>query len=37
MAIFYWEWGQNLAPREGQKMPCFGKGVVQKNIQSDKD
>ena len=22
MAIFYWEWGQNSAPREGQKIPC---------------
>ena len=21
MAIFDWEWGQNWAPREGQKMP----------------
>ena len=21
MAIFDWEWGRNLAPREGQKMP----------------
>ena len=21
MAIFDWEWGQNLAPREGQKIP----------------
>ena len=21
-AIFDWEWGQNLAPRDGQKYPC---------------
>ena len=21
VATFYWEWGQNSAPREGQKMP----------------
>ena len=23
VAIFDWEWGRNLAPREGQKMPCI--------------
>ena len=22
MAIFDWKWGQNLAPRERQKIPC---------------
>ena len=22
VAIFYWEWGRNLAPGEGQKMSC---------------
>ena len=22
VAIFYWVWGRNLAPEEGQKMPC---------------
>ena len=22
VAIFDWEWGLNLAPREGQKIPC---------------
>ena len=22
MAIFYREWGRNLAPRDGQKRPC---------------
>ena len=22
VAIFYWEWGRNLAPRDGQKRPC---------------
>ena len=21
VAIFYWEWGQNSAPRDGQKIP----------------
>ena len=25
VAIFDWEWGRNLAPREGQKRPC---GVI---------
>ena len=24
VAIFDWEWGRNLAPREGQKMACLG-------------
>ena len=23
VAIFDWEWGQNSAPRDGQKRPCF--------------
>ena len=23
VAIFDWEWGRNLAPRDGQKMPCL--------------
>ena len=22
VAIFDWEWGQNSAPRDGQKIPC---------------
>ena len=22
VAIFDWEWGQNFAPRDGQKIPC---------------
>ena len=22
VAIFYWEWGRNSAPVEGQKIPC---------------
>ena len=22
VAIFDWEWGRNLAPRDGQKRPC---------------
>ena len=22
VAIFYWEWGRNSAPRDGQKSPC---------------
>ena len=22
VAIFDWEWGPNLAPSEGQKIPC---------------
>ena len=22
VAIFYWEWGRNSAPGEGQKIPC---------------
>ena len=22
VAIFAWEWGQNLAPRDGQERPC---------------
>ena len=22
VAIFDWEWGRKLAPREGQKIPC---------------
>ena len=26
VAIFYWECGQTLALREGQKMPCYGCG-----------
>ena len=25
MAIFNWEWGRNLAPREEQKIPLFKK------------
>ena len=25
VAIFDWEWGRNLAPREGQKIPCHEK------------
>ena len=23
VAIFDWEWGRNLAPSEGQKIPCI--------------
>ena len=23
VAIFDWEWGQNSAPRDGQKRPCL--------------
>ena len=23
VTIFDWEWGQNLAPRDGQKRPCL--------------
>ena len=23
VAIFDWEWDQNLAPRDGQKIPCM--------------
>ena len=23
VAIFDWEWGRNLAPRDGQKFPCL--------------
>ena len=22
VTIFYWEWGRNSAPRDGQKIPC---------------
>ena len=28
VAIFDWEWGRNSAPREGQKMPWYGKCVL---------
>ena len=24
VTIFDWEWGRNLAPRDGQKRPCAG-------------
>ena len=24
VAIFVWEWGQNSAPRDGQKRPSYG-------------
>ena len=23
VAVFDWEWGQNSAPRDGQKRPCI--------------
>ena len=23
VAIFDWEWCRNLAPRDGQKIPCY--------------
>ena len=28
VAIFDWEWGQNSAPGEGQKMPCYMKKML---------
>ena len=28
VAYFDWEWGQNSAPREGQKMPCFVQSLL---------
>ena len=38
VAIFDWEWGLNLAPREGRKMPCFRITIrVSNSLDTDQD
>ena len=29
VAVFDWEWGRNLAPRDGQKRPCNDPGRIE--------
>ena len=32
--IFYWEWGRNSAPRDGQKKPCCKCSLLCHNVSS---
>ena len=32
VAIFDWEWGQNSAPRQEQKMPCLVSALDKREI-----